>query len=70
MKEDHVILDILQRLAQFAFTAVRHALFGGHDWIGPLLALAGVGAITIAVSLALFELALRHAVRRGTLNQY
>ena len=55
---------------QFAFTAVRHALFGGHGWLGPLLALTGVGAITIVVALALFEGAVRYTVRRGTLNQY
>jgi ABC-2 type transport system permease protein len=55
---------------QFAFTAVRHSLFGGHGWLGPLLALAGVGAITIAVALTLFEGALRYTVKRGTLNQY
>jgi ABC-type multidrug transport system permease subunit len=55
---------------QFAFTAVRHSLFGGHGWIGPLLLLAGVGAITIAVALALFEAALRYTVKHGTLNQY
>ena len=55
---------------QFAFTAVRHSLFGGHGWIGPLLALAGVGAITIAIALALFDGALRYTIRRGTLNQY
>ena len=55
---------------QFAFTAVRQALFGGHGWIGPLIALAGVGAVTIAVALALFEGAVRYTVRRGTLNQY
>ena len=55
---------------QFAFTAVRDALFGGHGWIGPLVALAGVGAVTLAVALALFERAVRYTVRRGTLNQY
>jgi ABC-type multidrug transport system permease subunit len=55
---------------QFAFTAVRHALFGGGGWIQPLLGLAGVGAVTIVVALALFEGALRYTVRRGTLNQY
>lgn len=55
---------------QFAFTAVRHSLFGGHGWIGPLLALAGVGVITIAVALVLFEAALRYTIRKGTLNQY
>jgi ABC-2 type transport system permease protein len=62
------VSDVLP--TQFAFTAVRHSLFGGHGWLGPLLALAGVGAITIAVALALFEGALRYTVRRGTLNQY
>src|SRR5262249_35399332 len=42
----HVLPTWLRPLAsvvptQFAFTAVRHSLFGGGGWIGPLMALAG-----------------------------
>ena len=55
---------------RFAFTAVRHALFGGGSWIAPTLALAGIGVVTMAVALAVFAAGLRNAIRRATLNQY
>jgi ABC-2 type transport system permease protein len=55
---------------RFAFAAARGALFGRSDWLAATLNLAAVAAGLGVVSLLLFALALRHAVRRGTLNQY
>ena len=52
-----------------AFDGLRAALFGG-SWGADALVLLGVAALTIPVSLVLFELALAHAKRRGTLAQY
>jgi ABC-2 type transport system permease protein len=54
----------------YAFVAVRRALFGGAAWAPPAAALAGIGAVTMVVAIALFDAALRYAVRHGTLNQY
>lgn len=54
----------------FAFDAVRGALFGSRGWLGPVAALAGVGAVTMVIALAMFSAAVRHAIRQGTLNQY
>jgi ABC-type multidrug transport system permease subunit len=70
-----VLPDWLQPIAEilpthFAFAAVRAALFGQGDWLGPTAELAGVGAITMVIGLALFSAALRHAIKHGTLNQY
>jgi ABC-2 type transport system permease protein len=55
---------------RFAFGAARDALFGRSDWISSAVVLAGFGVGLGALSLVLFSLALRHSVRRGTLNQY
>jgi ABC-2 type transport system permease protein len=55
---------------RYAFDAVRGALFGRQDWLAPTLELAAVGAVSLLVAFALFSAALRHAVRRGTINQY
>jgi ABC-type multidrug transport system permease subunit len=55
---------------RFAFNAVRHALFGKGDWLGPTLALVGIGAALMALSLVLFAAALRLVVRQGTVSQY
>jgi ABC-type multidrug transport system permease subunit len=55
---------------RFAFTGARSALFGGSQWLSSTLVLAGWAVGLGALSLALFSLALRHSVRRGTLNQY
>lgn len=55
---------------RFAFTAARGALFGRSEWISSTLVLAGMAVGLGAASLVLFSLALRHSVRRGTLNQY
>jgi ABC-2 type transport system permease protein len=54
----------------FAFTAARSALFGGTEWVSSTLVLAGWAVGFGALALVLFSLSLRHAVRRGTLNQY
>jgi ABC-2 type transport system permease protein len=54
---------------RFAFSAARGALFGS-EWLSSTLVLAGFAVGLGALSLALFSLALRHSVRRGTLNQY
>lgn len=54
----------------FAFAAVRGALFGSNDWLVPTVELAGVGTITMVIALVLFKGAMRHAIKRGTLNQY
>jgi ABC-type multidrug transport system permease subunit len=55
---------------RFAFSAARSALFGGSEWVSSTLVLAGWAVGLGALSLVLFSLALRHSVRRGTLNQY
>jgi ABC-2 type transport system permease protein len=55
---------------RYAFLAVRRALFGTGDWIGPALVLAGIGVATLVASLVLFAAALRLAIRQGTLSQY
>lgn len=55
---------------RFAFSAARAALFGQPGWFESILALAGIGLAVGAISIVLFSLALRHAVSRGTLNQY
>lgn len=55
---------------RFAFAASRDALFGRSEWLSSVVVLAGFAAGLGAVSLVLFSLALRHSVRRGTLNQY
>jgi ABC-2 type transport system permease protein len=55
---------------RFAFSAARGALFGGSDWVSSTLVLTGWAVGFGALSLFLFSLSLRHAVRRGTLNQY
>lgn len=55
---------------RYAFAAVRAAMFGVHDWAGPLLALAVLGAVTMAITLVLFGVAVRHAIGRGTVGQY
>jgi ABC-2 type transport system permease protein len=62
------IADVLP--THYAFNAVRSALFGTGDWLGPVAALAAVGAVTMVVALAMFSAAVRHAIRQGTLNQY
>jgi ABC-type multidrug transport system permease subunit len=54
----------------WAFTAVRGALFGTHGWLGPAAVLAAMGVAAILVGVGLFAVALRHVIRRGTLNQY
>jgi ABC-2 type transport system permease protein len=55
---------------RFAFSAARAALFGRPGWPESILDLAGIGIALGAISIVLFTLALRHAVSRGTLNQY
>ncbi len=55
---------------RFAFAAARGALFGRSEWFSSTVVLAGYAVGLGALSLALFSLALRHSVRRGTLNQY
>lgn len=55
---------------RFAFSAARAALFGRPGWPTSILELTGIGVGLGALSLVLFALALRHAVSRGTLNQY
>jgi ABC-2 type transport system permease protein len=55
---------------RFAFSAARAALFGRPGWPESILELAGIGVALGGISVVLFTLALRHAVSRGTLNQY
>jgi ABC-type multidrug transport system permease subunit len=55
---------------RFAFSAARAALFGRPGWFESILDLVGIGIGLGAISIVLFTLALRHAVSRGTLNQY
>ncbi len=55
---------------RYAFTAARSALFGRPGWPAATLELLAFGLVLGAISVLLFNLALRHAVRRGTLNQY
>ncbi len=62
------VSDVLP--TRFAFSAARGALFGRPAWLSTTIDLALIGLGMGAVSLMLFTLALRHAMRRGTLNQY
>jgi len=55
---------------RFAFDALRGALFGREGWIGPSLVLLAIAVVAIPIAIALYDLALRHTIRRGTLNQY
>jgi ABC-2 type transport system permease protein len=55
---------------RFAFSAARAALFGRPGWPESILELAGIGIALGVLSIFLFTLGLRHAVARGTLNQY
>lgn len=53
--------------------AVRAALLGGTGWDGvarPVMMLLPSGAVTVLAGTAVFWLALRREVRRGTLNLY
>ena len=55
---------------RFAFSAARAALFGQSGWPEAILSLAAIGVALGLISIVLFSLGLRHAVSRGTLNQY
>jgi ABC-type multidrug transport system permease subunit len=71
----NVLPTWLQPLARivptrFALNAVRDALFGAHDWIGPALILLGIGAAMMVVSLLLFSGAVRLVIKMGTVSQY
>lgn len=52
-----------------AFDGMRNALYGG-GWGTDALVLAAIGTVGIPVSLVLFNWAIRHAKRRGTVSQY
>lgn len=53
-----------------AFDGLRHALFGGGDWGADAGVLAGIAVVGVPVAVLLFDAALAHAKRRGTLAQY
>jgi len=55
---------------RYAFAAVRAAQFGHSSWARPSLYLLLFAVIAMAAALVLFSGALRHTIRRGTLNQY
>jgi ABC-2 type transport system permease protein len=53
-----------------AFEGLRHALFGGGGWGLDALVLGAIAIVAIPVAVLLFDAALTHAKRRGTLAQY
>jgi ABC-type multidrug transport system permease subunit len=55
---------------RFALNAVRGALFGAHDWIGPAVTLLGMGVVMLVLSLLLFSAAVRLVIKMGTVSQY
>ncbi len=52
-----------------AYEGFRNALYGG-EWGTQALILAGVAVVLIPLSVVVFDVALAHAKRRGTLSQY
>ena len=55
---------------RFAFDGIRAAVFRGEGWLEPLLQLLAFGAISLPISIVLFDQTLKLAKRRGTLAQY
>jgi ABC-2 type transport system permease protein len=69
-----VLPDWLQPLSaivptRFAFDGLRAALYGG-DWWGDALALVGFSLVAVPAAIWLFERALLHGRRAGSLAQY
>ena len=69
-----VLPDWLQPLSdivptRFAFDGLRAALYGGEFW-GDALALVGFSVVGVPAAIWLFERALRHGRRAGSLAQY
>jgi ABC-2 type transport system permease protein len=54
---------------RFAFDGLRAVLYGG-DWVGDALALVGFSVVAVPAAIWLFERALRHGRRAGSLAQY
>ena len=55
---------------RYAFRAFRGAQFGAEGWLGPSAVLAAFALVALPISLACFSFAIRHNLRRGTLQQY
>ncbi len=71
----HVLPGWLQFLSdilptRYAFAAVRAAQFGHSSWVRPSLYLLLFTVLAMSAALGLFSGAMRHTIRRGTLNQY
>jgi ABC-2 type transport system permease protein len=69
-----VLPDWLEPLAsivptRFAFDGLRAALYGG-SWVGDWVVLLGFSAVTVPAAIWLFERALLHGRRAGSLAQY
>jgi ABC-2 type transport system permease protein len=55
---------------RYAFDGLRAALYEGHGWWGDLLVLLAFSVVMVPVAVWLFERALHHGRRAGSLAQY